>query len=253
MKVVTWNVNSIRVRQAQVIDWLKQHQPDVLALQEIKVTDDKFPTQAFADAGYHVVASGQKTYNGVSFLTKQKTSDILCDIPNLDDPQRRILIATVGGYRIINLYVPNGSTVDSEKYHYKLDWLSKVTEYIKQEMKSYSKLIVLGDFNIAPEDCDVHDPAAWAGSVLVSEPERAYYRQFIDMGLVDAFRQFEQEQVFSWWDYRQAAFRRNRGLRIDLILVSDAVSKQCQQCYVDKAPRGLEQPSDHAPVVIELE
>lgn len=248
MKIATWNVNSLRVRLPQVLDWLDEHQPDILALQEIKLDDPSFPIQPFLDRHYHVSYSGQKTYNGVALISCKPQLDIKRE--PIVDPQRRFLAATISGVRIINLYVPNGQSVGSDKYAYKLDWLKQIGDIIKNELQKYNQLIVLGDFNIAPDDRDVHDPAAWAGSVLVSEPERAALRHWFDLCLVDVFRRFDQpEGIFSWWDYRMAAFVRNRGLRIDLILASASLAPHCQRCWVDITPRKSERPSDHAPVL----
>lgn len=253
MKIATWNVNSLKVRLPQVLDWLAVQQPDVLALQETKLTDEAFPVEAIAEAGYQCVYSGQKTYNGVAILARQALHDPVTDIDGLEDPQRRILAATVDGVRVINLYVVNGSEVGSEKYAYKLDWLDKVTGFIAGEMKRHDKLVVLGDFNIAPEDRDVHDPEAWHEKILCSTPEREALKKILDLGLSDCFRRFEQpEQSFSWWDYRAAGFRRNLGLRIDLILSSPALTEVCTACSIDVAPRRLERPSDHAPVIAEF-
>lgn len=253
MKIATWNVNSLKVRLPHVLDWLSAQAPDVIALQETKLTDDAFPVDAIREAGYHSVYAGQKTYNGVAILARQEPVDRVTDIDGLDDPQRRILAATVGGVRIINLYVVNGSEVGSEKYEYKLRWLEKVTGFIADELRRHQRLVVLGDFNIAPEDRDVHDPEAWHERILCSTPERAALQGILDLGLTDCFRRFEQpEQSFSWWDYRAAAFRRNMGLRIDLILTSPALTEACTACTIDVAPRRLERPSDHAPVVAEF-
>lgn len=250
LTVATWNVNSLRVRLAQVLDWLEVHQPDVLALQETKLTDPEFPGEALAMAGYQAVFAGQKTYNGVAILARETPTQVVTDIPGLEDPQRRVLGASVAGLRILNLYVPNGQAVDSDKYHYKLDWLSHLQGFVEDTLARYPDLVVLGDFNIAPEDRDVHDPQAWAGKVLCSEPERTALKTLLGKGLVDTFRRFEQPaDTFSWWDYRAAGFRRNRGLRIDLILASKNLAGRCRSCQVDKEPRKLERPSDHAPVV----
>lgn len=249
MKIATWNVNSIKVRLPQVLDWCKEHKPDVLALQETKVTDENFPIEACQQAGYQVQFSGQRTYNGVAILSKKEASDVATDIAGMDDPQRRILAATINGVRVINLYVPNGASVDSDKYVYKMGWLKNIERYISQQLSKYPSCVVLGDFNIAPTDDDVHDPEAWRGDVLVSPKERAAFCKLIALGLVDSFRMTEHHQViYSWWDYRQAAFRRNRGLRIDHILASKAMAKRYQLCRIDKSPRGWERPSDHAPV-----
>lgn len=253
LKIATWNVNSLNVRLPQVLDWLRDQQPDILALQETKVTDDGFPALDMANAGYRAVFSGQRTYNGVALLSRLPASDIVTDLPGSDDPQRRVLGAMVGGARVINLYIPNGQAVGSDKYAYKLDWLDRLADWMADELAWHSQLVVLGDFNIAPEDRDVHDPLAWTGQILCSEPERAAFRRLLDFGLQDTFRLFPQEdRAFSWWDYRAAAFRRNLGLRIDHILASPALAATCIACRVDKTPRRLERPSDHAPVIAEF-
>lgn len=251
--IATWNVNSIKVRLPHLLDWLAAASPDIVALQETKSIDENFPEAELKDAGYHAVFSGQKTYNGVAILSKQAATDVVTDLPNLDDPQRRILVATVGDLRIMDLYVPNGQTVDSDKYQYKLDWLARVQAFIESQLVDYPKMVVLGDFNIAPEDRDIREPEKWVGQVLASDAERAAFQALLDTGLHDSFRLFEQEEkIFSWWDYRQLAFRRNRGLRIDHILISEALREDAKRCWVDKAPRKLERPSDHAPVLLEL-
>ncbi len=253
MKIATWNVNSLKVRLPHVLQWLAETQPDILALQETKLTDENFPAAAIEAAGYHVVYSGQKTYNGVAILSKRPGNYVLKDIPGLDDHQRRVLAATYGEVRVLDLYVPNGESVDSDKYRYKLDWLDKLTAFVKAELRRYPQLVVLGDFNIAPDERDVHDPVAWEGKVLFSEPEHAALQRLLATGLHDSFRLFEQEEKqFSWWDYRMAAFRRNMGLRIDHVLISEPLRAQCTRCYIDKAPRKWERPSDHTPVVAEL-
>ena len=253
MKIASWNVNSLRVRLPQVLEWLHQSQVDVLALQETKTQDLEFPKEEIEAAGYQVVFSGQKTYNGVAILAKTAPKDAITDVKNLDDPQRRILAATVDDVRVINLYVVNGSEVGSEKFAYKLDWIEKVTAHIKKEIKDHKKVVVLGDFNIAPDDRDVHDPDRWKDKILCSQQEREAYEKMLSLGLTDTFRQFEQEDnSFSWWDYRGGGFRRNHGLRIDLILASKALSDQCKISSIDKAPRSWERPSDHTPVVAEF-
>lgn len=253
MKIATWNVNSLRVRLPHVLDWLKSEQPDVLVLQEIKLIDSLFPHEALRELGYEVVVSGQPTYNGVAILARVPLTDIVTDIPGFDDPQRRVLAATVDGVRVVNLYIVNGEAVGSEKYAYKLAWLDALEAWLHDEAARHPQLVVLGDFNIAPDDRDVHDPAAWAGKILCSKPERAALGRLFELGLVDVFRQFEQtEKTFSWWDYRMNGFKRNRGLRIDLILASPALAANCTASYVDKIPRGWERPSDHAPVVAEF-
>ena len=254
MKIATWNVNSLKVRLPQVLDWMHEHRPDVVALQETKTTDDKFPAAAITEAGYTVVYAGQKTYNGVAILSRTTAGDVLTDIEGLADPDRRILAATVDGVRVINLYVVNGREVGSEKYAYKLHWLEAVTEFVRAELGRFERVVVLGDFNIAPEDRDVHDPEAWHEKILCSTPERDALRRLLDLGLRDTFRLFEQEEKsFSWWDYRAAGFRRNLGLRIDLILASGEMARHCSDCSIDVAPRRLPRPSDHTPVVATFE
>ncbi len=253
LKVASWNVNSLNVRLPHVLAWCDTARPDILALQETKLTDDRFPVDELMKAGYHSVCSGQKTYNGVAILSREPATDIVTDVDGLDDPQRRILGATIGGVRIINLYVVNGSEVGSQKYTYKLHWLEQVNRWVADEMQKHDKLIVLGDFNIAPEDRDVHDPEAWKDKILCSKPERKALQTMLDFGLTDTFRLFEQEEkTWSWWDYRMAAFRRNMGLRIDLVLASKALADNCKAAYIDKEPRRQERPSDHAPVVAEF-
>jgi exodeoxyribonuclease-3 len=253
LKIATWNVNSLKVRLPQVLDWLAASQPDVLCLQETKLSDENFPVADIRAAGYQVVHSGQKTYNGVAIISRQAASDVLTDIPGLDDPQRRILGATFGDVRVLNLYVVNGQEVGSDKYAYKLHWLDRVADYVSGQLGRHPQLVVLGDFNIAPEDRDVHDPEAWRERILCSTPERTALIKLLEQGLSDVFRQFEQEEKsFTWWDYRAAAFRRNLGLRIDLILASEALARTCIACRIDKEPRRLERPSDHAPVIAEF-
>jgi exodeoxyribonuclease III len=250
VKLATWNINSIRVRLPQVLDWLKRENPDVLCLQETKVIDTEFPTEEFRQAGYHSVYTGQKTYNGVATFSRQSPVAVITNLPGIEDPQRRFIAATVGKLRVANVYVPNGEAVGSEKYAYKLSWLKALHKYVVAELKTHTRLVVVGDFNVAPEEHDVHDPKAWEGRVLFSDKERNAFARLIQTGMVDVFRQFEQpEKSFSWWDYRQGAFRRNQGLRIDHILCSSVLATTCTACGIDKAPRGLERPSDHAPVV----
>jgi exodeoxyribonuclease-3 len=252
MQLASWNVNSLRVRLPQVLDWLAQHQPDIVGLQETKLQNEQFPVDDLAAAGYNVIANGQKTYNGVALLVRQPLTPeaIAFDIPDFDDPQRRVIAATCADLRFINLYVPNGSEVGSDKYRYKLDWLDALLAWLQTERRQHANLVVVGDFNIAPEDRDVHDPRAWQGSVLVSESEREKFRQLLELGFKDSFRLFDQpEASYSWWDYRAAAFRRNLGLRIDHILVSDNLADRVMGSTIDTAPRKLQRPSDHAPVV----
>jgi exodeoxyribonuclease-3 len=254
MKIASWNVNSLNVRLGHVLDWLSSAQPDVLALQETKLTDDRFPVAAFAEIGYQALYSGQKTYNGVAVLSRSAGSDPVTDIPGLDDPQRRILATTIEGVRVLNLYVVNGKEVGSDKYDYKLHWLEKVTDFIQGELENHPEMVVLGDFNIVPDDRDVHDPDGWRGKILCSDPEREALGRILDLGFFDSFRlHHEDAGIFSWWDYRAAAFRRKMGLRIDLILTSQALSERCIASYVDDEPRRLERPSDHTPVVAEFE
>lgn len=254
MKIASWNVNSLRVRLPHVLDWLATSQVDVLALQETKLTDDQFPKEEIEAAGYQVVFSGQKTYNGVAILSKDNAEDVITDVPSLEDPQRRILGATINGIRILDLYVVNGQEVGSEKYDYKLDWLSKIRNYVADDLKRHDNYIVLGDFNIAPTDADVYDPEAWHERILCSTPERDELNKILALGFDDSFRLFDQEEKqFSWWDYRAAAFRRDMGLRIDLILTSKKLSEKCQSSVIDKEPRRWERPSDHAPVVVEIQ
>lgn len=253
MKIATWNVNSLRVRLPHVLQWLEAAQPDVLAIQETKTVDEQFPLAELEAAGYNAVFAGQKTYNGVAILSKSPATDVVTDIPDLDDPQRRILAATIDGVRVVNLYVVNGAEVGSDKYAYKLDWLAKVTDWLQQQAALYPQLVVLGDFNIAPEDRDVHDPVAWGEGILCSPAERAALQAIQALGLSDTFRQFVQpDKSFSWWDYRGGGFRRNHGLRIDLILASKPLAEVCQSCVIDREPRTWEKPSDHTPVVAEF-
>lgn len=254
MKIATWNVNSLNVRAPQVLEWLNAEAVDVLCVQETKIEDHKFPYDEFANIGYQAVHLGQKTYNGVAIISKHPIEEVQFDIPNLEDIQKRVVAATICGIRIICVYIPNGQSVGSDKYLYKLQWLQALTAYLEQQLKQYPKLALLGDYNIAPEDRDVYDPERWQGSVLVSEPERVAFRQLQALGLHDSFRLFEQpEKLYSWWDYRMVAFRRNLGLRIDHILISSALVPAAKASWIDRAPRKLERPSDHTPVVLELD
>jgi exodeoxyribonuclease-3 len=254
MKIATWNVNSMKVRLPHVLEWLTAHSPDVLVLQEIKQLTEMFPQDELAAAGYTSLANGQKTYNGVAVISKEEPQDPDLELPGLDDPQRRVLAVTIGGVRVINLYVPNGSEVGSEKYQYKLGWLRALRDYLAAQLEKYDNLVVLGDFNIAPADEDVYDPEKWGEAILCSPQERAALTELLGLGLADVFRKFDQpEKSFSWWDYRAAMFRRNAGLRIDLILTSDPMTKRCTASYIDREPRTWERPSDHAPVVAEFE
>lgn len=253
MKIATWNVNSLKVRLPHVLEWLGANDPDVLVLQEIKQVTEAFPSAEFAVAGYQSIANGQKTYNGVAVISRTVATDPVLELPNFEDSQRRVLATTIDGIRVVDLYIPNGSEVGSEKYAYKLGWLGALRDYLADEMTRHDKLVVLGDFNIAPADEDVYDPEGWGDAVLCSPAERQALRELLDLGLTDVFRKFEHpEKTFSWWDYRAAGFRRNAGLRIDLILTSDAMSRVCTSSYVDKEPRTWDRPSDHAPVVAEF-
>jgi len=254
MKIATWNVNSLKVRLPHVTGWLAAHEPDALVLQEIKQTTDAFPADELAEAGYRSIASGQKTYNGVAVLARDEPVDPVTDFPGFEDPQRRILASTINDVRVINLYVPNGSEVGSDKYEYKLSWLEALRGFLEAELAAHERLVVLGDFNIAPKDEDVYDPEKWGDAVLCSPAERAALGKLLDLGLTDVYRKFDQpEKDYSWWDYRRAGFQRNAGLRIDLILASNAMTKACTASYIDKEPRAWERPSDHAPVVAEFD
>jgi exodeoxyribonuclease-3 len=253
MRIASWNVNSLNVRLPHVERWCAEAQPDVLALQETKLEDAKFPVAALEAAGYHAAFSGQKTYNGVAILARQPISDVVHGIDGFDDPQRRILSASVGDLRIVNLYVVNGQAIGTEKYAYKLDWLAKVAAFLAEEIRRHPRLVVMGDFNIAPDDRDVHDPIAWREQVLCSTLERDALKQLMDAGLVDSFRLFNDESGhYTWWDYRQGAFRRNLGLRIDLILVGEALRNSCRAAAIDREPRKWERASDHTPVSLEI-
>ena len=253
MKLATWNVNSLKVRLPHVLEWLAANPIDVLCLQETKQQDADFPDTELLAAGYYSVFIGQKTYNGVAILSREQASDVQTGIPGYEDEQKRVIAATFGGVRVVCVYIPNGQSPDSDKYQYKLGWLAALHDWLKDELVRYPKLVLLGDYNIAPEDRDVHDPAAWVGNVLVSEPERGAFRGLEALGLKDSYRLFEQpEKTFSWWDYRMMAFRRNMGMRIDHILISKPLVADCKSCIIDKTPRKLERPSDHTPVVVEL-
>lgn len=252
MRIATWNVNSITVRLPHVLDWLQQQTPDILCLQELKCDNTAFPLAELNQVGYQCIYNGQKTYNGVAVLARQAIGDAHYDIPAFDDPQKRLIAATVDGVRVICAYFPNGSAVGSEKFDYKLRWLNALTQWLADQINQYPQLILTGDFNIAPEDRDAHDQWEKNG-LLVSPKERTAFQALLALGLNDAFRLFEQpDNSFSWWDYRQLALQRNRGLRIDHILVSDALKGNCQCCSIDKAPRKLTRPSDHAPVWLDI-
>jgi exodeoxyribonuclease-3 len=254
MKIATWNVNSLKVRLPHLLDWASEAKPDLLALQEIKQENAAFPHAALAALGYQAAVSGQKTYNGVALLARAAPSAMVTEIPGYADPQRRVLAATVDTIRVINLYVVNGQDPQSDKFRYKLDWLQAVTAWIAEELRSHPRLVVLGDFNIAPEDRDVYDPESWYEQVLCSSAERAALQRLLALGLHDSFRLCHDDGgQYSWWDYRAAAFRRNQGLRIDLLLVSDALRQRVVAAGIDRGPRSWERPSDHAPAWVTLQ
>ncbi len=253
MKIASWNVNSLRVRLPQVLRWLQEARPDVLALQETKLPDAEFPRDAFTELGYHAVCHGQRAYNGVALLSRRAPAEVVTRLPTLNDDQSRTLAATIDGVRILDLYVVNGQAVGSDEYDRKLDWLARVRDYVAQDLAAHPDYVILGDFNIAPDDRDVYDPAAWEERILCSTPERMALQRLLALGFRDTFRLFDQpDGVYSWWDYRNQAFARNRGLRIDLILASEPMAARCTASYVDRAPRGWQRPSDHAPVVAEF-
>jgi exodeoxyribonuclease III len=254
LRVASWNVNSLRIRLAQLTGWMQGSRLDVIGLQETKLTDDGFPHEGLKELGYHAVCSGQKTYNGVALLAREPATDIVTDFTDFDDPQRRLLAATIGGVRYVNVYIPNGQAVGSDKYEYKLRWLRSLRRFLQGELARHEQLVVMGDFNIAPDDRDVHDPLLWKDQILCSGPEREAFRALLDLGLADTFRQFEQSAgSYSWWDYRQGGFRRNLGLRIDLLLASTPLAASCLHSQIDTEPRRAERPSDHAPVIAGFE
>jgi exodeoxyribonuclease-3 len=254
MKIATWNVNSLAVRLPQLLDWLAANPVDAIVLQELKLTDDKFPHAELAAAGYQAQCFGQRTYNGVALLTRTPVADVVRNIPGFADEQARVIAGTVGDVRVIGGYFPNGQAPDSDKFVYKMAWLEALRAWVGAELAAHPRLVLLGDFNIAPEDRDVHDPVAWAGQIHCTDEERAHFRALLALGLRDAFRMFEQPpKSWSWWDYRNLAFRKNQGLRIDHVLVSAALEPAVAACVIDKAPRRNERPSDHAPVVLTLE
>jgi exodeoxyribonuclease-3 len=249
MRIATWNVNSLRVRMEHLGRWLAENAVDAIALQELKLADEQFPRADIEAMGLHAAFYGQKTYNGVAIVSRGVPADVTTGVPGDADPQRRVIAATLGPVRLVNVYVPNGQAVGSEKYTYKLAWLERLRGYLATLLEQHEYLLVAGDFNIAPEDRDVHDPAAWAGSVHVSELEREALGRITALGFEDVFRRFEQPgKSWSWWDYRMNAFRRDLGLRIDLMLASPALAARCTACTIDRTPRTWERPSDHAPV-----
>ena len=258
MKIATWNVNSLSVRLPQVLDWLAANPTDVLALQELKLTDDKFPAAAFAEAGYQAQWFGQKTYNGVALISKAEGSDVVKNIPGFTDDMSRVIAATYpdgagGQVRVIGAYFPNGQAPDSDKFVYKMRWLDALRDWVGSEMQKHPNLVLLGDYNITFDELDMWDPVGLAGTIHCTDAEREKLQALIGLGLTDSFRLFEQpEKSYSWWDYREFAFRRNRGLRIDHILISQALKARASACVIDRAPRKNERPSDHAPVVLTL-
>ena len=257
IQIATWNVNSLKVRLPQVLGWLQENPVDALCLQELKLDQDKFPLDAFTSIGYHADWAGQKTYNGVAVLSRHAGHDVVRNIPGFDDPQQRVLATTLpfgdGSIRIVSAYCPNGQAVGSDKYVYKLAWYKAFEQWLAQEMLRYPNIAVLGDSNIAPQDQDVHNPEKWIGQILVSEPERAALASLLSLGFRDAFRMFDQQpKSFSWWDYRMNGFKRNAGMRIDHVLLSEPLVPACTACVIDKVPRANEQPSDHAPVIATL-
>jgi exodeoxyribonuclease-3 len=254
LKLATWNVNSLAVRLPQLLDWLVAQQPDVMVLQETKLTDDKFPQAEIEAAGYRVHWFGQKTYNGVALLSKAEAGDVVRNIPGFADAQARLIAATTGDLRVVGAYFPNGQAPGTDKFEYKMQWLRALRDWLREELAAHPRLVLLGDFNIAPEDRDVFDPVAWAGQIHCTEEERGHFRQLVGLGLVDVFRLFEQPpKSWSWWDYRNLAFRRNQGLRIDIILASEALRPLVRECAIDKLPRKNDRPSDHAPVWARLD
>jgi exodeoxyribonuclease III len=252
-RLATWNVNSLKVRLPHLLDWLAKARPDAMCLQETKTEDAHFPVAELSAAGYQAVFCGQKSYNGVAILARSLPTQVEHGIANFADDPKRVIAATVGDIRIVSIYAVNGQEVGSEKYAYKLRWFEALAAWLKDELVRHPRLAVLGDFNVAPEERDVHNPKRWEGQIHVSEPERAAFRKLLEIGLADAFRLFDQpEKEFSWWDYRLLAFQRGWGLRIDEILLSPELAARCTACSIDKGPRALERPSDHAPVIADI-
>ena len=253
MRIATWNVNSLRVRLPHLLDWLAAHRPDAMCLQETKCDDATFPAADLEAAGYCAIHNGQRSYNGVAVLTRAPSIEVCRAIPQLTDEASRVMAVDYDGVRVVSVYVPNGQSVGSDKYEYKLRWLQALTAWLEEELARTPRLAVLGDFNIAPEDRDVHDPELWRGKIHFSEPEKAALHRIFALGFADAFRLFEQpERSYTWWDYRMMSFRRKMGLRIDHILLSPELARQCRSCTIDTEPRKLERPSDHAPVLCEI-
>lgn len=249
MQIATWNVNSLRVRLQHVLDWLSDNPVDVLCLQELKLDDPEFPVEEFSAAGYHSAFCGQKTYNGVAILSKKPLQEVATDIDNYDDPQRRFIKGMIDDWCIVNVYVPNGQALDSDKFIYKQEWFAHLQATLTKLLEQHQKVVLVGDFNITPSDSDVHAPEKWRGKIHCSDTERLMLQNLMSEGLYDTFRHFNAGQQFSWWDYRGAGYRANEGLRIDLILSSSASLDQAKDCKIDEAPRKLERPSDHTPVI----
>lgn len=248
LSIATFNVNSVKARITNLLAWLDDARPDIVLLQELKCVDEAFPAMEIEERGYNIATHGQKTYNGVAILARVEPANVVRGIPGFGDLQKRVLAADVGGVRVVSVYCPNGQSVGSDKYAYKLRWFEALAEWLAAELAGCADIAVLGDYNVAPEDRDVHDPEAWRGQVLVSDDERAAFDRLRALGFADAFRLFEQpEKSYSWWDYRMAAFRRNLGLRIDHVLLSPSLAPRCRACVIDIEPRKLERPSDHAP------
>ena len=257
MKITTWNINSLNVRLPHVLQWLQANPVDVLALQELKQTEDKFPFEALREAGYEAVMLGQRTYNGVALLTRSACSDVVRNMPGFDDDSARVITATVdsahGPMRVVNGYFVNGEAPESDKFQYKMRWLDALQGWVGSQLEQHERLVLLGDFNIVPEDRDSYDPVGLAGTILHTDAERAHFQALLALGLTDSFRLFEQpEASYSWWDYRRLAYPKNRGLRIDHILISKPLVAQAVACSIDRAPRKWKRPSDHAPVTLTL-
>jgi exodeoxyribonuclease-3 len=253
MRLATWNVNSLAVRLPQLLDWLREHPVDAIVLQETKLADERFPAAEIEGAGWRAVWHGQKTYNGVALLARAEPQQVQKNIPGFDDDQARVIAATVAGLRVVGAYFPNGQAPGSDKFAYKLRWMEALRDWLKAELAANPRLVLMGDFNVAPEDRDVYDPVAWAGQIHCTPEEREHFRQLIAIGLADAFRLFDQPpKSWTWWDYRNLAFRKNQGLRIDHVLVGEALKAAVESCTIDKQPRRNERPSDHAPVIVTL-
>lgn len=253
MKITSWNVNSLNVRLPHVLQWLAEHPVDVLALQELKMDQDKFPFAALEEIGYQALWFGQKTYNGVALIFKGEASDVVLGLPDLEDEQRRMIAATINGVRVVNVYCVNGEAIDSPKFIYKANWFAALHRFMTQQLAQYEQVILLGDFNIAPKDIDVYDPEKWLGKILCSDEERAWFQGLLNLGLTDSFRHLHPDSIqYTWWDYRMHMFRRKLGLRIDHILISDALLPQVQHIWVDENARSWERPSDHAPITLEV-